>query len=90
MGAGPRLGDIWARTGRGDTPDQVRFRRGWGRQFLPSFQICPWHACTSIVFSAAAVLPGTLDGDIDDRYTSWRAVHYIQGHAWGGNEPRPN
>lgn len=63
---GGYLGPDWP----GDTPDESSVSARLGKVIsstLPS-DLCPWHDA-SIVFSAAAVLPGTLDGDIDDRYT---------------------
>lgn len=79
-GAQPRLGDIWARTGE-VTPDEssVSARLGKAISSMPPSDLCPWHDA-SIVFSAAAVLPGTLNGDIDDRYTlsSCRRYIYLQ------------
>lgn len=77
-GAQPRLlGPDW----RGDTPDEssVSARLGKAISSMPPSDLCPWHDA-SIVFSAAAVLPGMLNGDIDDRYTlsSCRRYIYLQ------------
>lgn len=74
---GGYLGPDW----RGDTPDEssVSARLGKAISSMPPSDLCPWHDA-SIVFSAAAVLPGTLNGDIDDRYTlsSCRRYIYLQ------------
>lgn len=64
-GASQDWGRIWARAGEVTHRMKLGFgEAGEGNLFL---RICP---TPSIVFSAAAVLPGTLDGDIDDGYTT--------------------
>lgn len=55
---GQDWGHIWARTGREVTHYRTKFgfgAAGEGNFFL---QICrPWHACSIVPLSAAAVLP---------------------------------
>lgn len=84
------LGDIWGPDWRGDTPDEVRFRRRAGEgNFLP--QISPTPRSTFFLHG------GSSSGD-----TRWMVIlmtatlpprlpvvrcHYIQGHCWGANEP---